>query len=174
MKITTWCGSVIETQDYGWTVWLRWIQGWVTAGWRPFAFQCRARERERTGSGGAWGATLGWIALGFVATIIALSLIGCGDQRQPDDEMPSIATCIDYETYMVSVDEDVVPSLVPAPFGVRIVVDPTFHPFMGASYPVPGGRMVWNVWVFRWYDGDHLGAIGRVGDSDVCRWYQPR
>lgn len=47
MVLTTWCGSKVDTRDYRWTVWLRWAQGWLTAGWRPMAFRLRARERRR-------------------------------------------------------------------------------------------------------------------------------
>ena len=105
--------------------------------------------------------------------VAGLWLVGCGDNATPDVDLPRSAPCVTYESLMVSVDDgDIVPSIVPAPAGVRIVVDASIQPFMGSSYPVPGGRMVWNVWVFRWYDGDHTGAIGRA-DGVMCRWYDP-
>jgi hypothetical protein len=177
MRLTTWCGSVIDTSERKWTIWLRWLEGWLRAGWRPLGIASRAKERQqRTG----WpypvliateiGRVVAAIAL---VLVVAILLVGCGDNQYPQPDFPRTARCVEYESYMVSADEDVVPSLVPAPGGVRIIVDDDIRPFWGASYPVPGGRMVWNVWVFRWYDGDHLGTIGRVGDTEMCRWYDP-
>jgi hypothetical protein len=97
----------------------------------------------------------------------------CGDNVTTRDPLPVVLRCVDYEALMASVDDPpMIPSIVPAPVGVRIIVSAAFRPFAGASYPVPGGRMAWVVWVFRWYDGDHLGAIGQAED-DLCRWYDP-
>jgi hypothetical protein len=172
---------VIDTKEYRWNVWLRWLEGWLRAGWRPIGVVCRARDRHIRVGGQYRTLLIAEICrtLASALTVIALVavavflLVGCGDNRVLMEDLPRTAPCTDYEAYMVSVDEDVVPSLVPAPAGIRVVVDADFRPFMGSSYPVPGGRMVWNVWVFRWYDGDHLGAIGRVGDTTQCRWYEP-
>lgn len=33
MKLRTWCGSVIETRDYDWSVWWRWAEGWLRSWW---------------------------------------------------------------------------------------------------------------------------------------------
>lgn len=99
-------------------------------------------------------------------------LAACGDDVTVPD-FPDARPCTSYETMMISVDDAyVVPSIVPADAGIRIIVEASFQPFMGASYPVPGGRLIWNVWIFRWFDGEHLGAIGR-GAGDMCRWYPP-
>ena len=122
----------------------------------------------------------------FVTLVLGLWAGGCGDNLipVPDLPLPRQMTCIDFENDMVpaNLHDVVVPSLEPAPLGIRIIVDASFDPFMGSSYPVPGGRMVWNVWQYHWFDGDHLGAIGRVPDREVgdlvplggvCRWYDP-
>jgi hypothetical protein len=118
-----------------------------------------------------------------LAVLLAVSLLGCGDNLTAPEPFPRVAPCTQYEADFRSVDSDlVVPSLVPAPFGVRIIVDAHFDPFEGASVAVPGGRMAWRVWVYYWLDGDHLGTIGRVADKDVtgpvprggmCQWYDP-
>lgn len=106
-------------------------------------------------------------------TILAV-LAACGDNQGDAPNLPAEQSCLAYEAMMVSVDDVyAVPSIVPAPAGLRIVVDRDFQSFMGASYPVPGGRMVWNVWIFRWFDGEYIGAIGRLDGGDVCRWYSP-
>lgn len=103
----------------------------------------------------------------------SLMMVGCGDNDAAFPELPMSARCVDYEAMFASVDAPVeTPSIVPAQAGVRIIVRSDFVPFMGSSYPVPGGRMVWNVWIFRWYDGDHLGAIGRK-ENDLCEWDEP-
>ena len=106
---------------------------------------------------------------------IAVILSGCGDNLSPDplppDPLPVTAPCLDFERTIRQVDDPFeVPSIVPAPAGVRVVVDGAFRPFIGSSYAVPGGRLAWSTWVYRWFDGDHLGAIGRVDDA-TCRWY---
>jgi len=111
-----------------------------------------------------------------------LALTGCGDNLPGPEAFLRQAACTDFEADMLPADAElVVPSIVPAPLGVRIVVAPDFDPFMGSSVAVPGGRMAWSVWVYHWTDGDHLGAIGRVADTGgavprggVCRWYDPR
>lgn len=110
-------------------------------------------------------AVYAWAALFISGTLM---LGGCSSEPLP---MPRTALCVDYEALMVPAGDMVVPSLTPASAGVRVVVDDDIQPFMGASYPVPGGRMVWFVWIFRWYDGDHLGALGRLDGGDTCRWY---
>jgi hypothetical protein len=102
---------------------------------------------------------------------LALCLAGCGDNLSVVDQLPSVSPCLDFEGAIRQVDDPLeVPSLVPAPAGVRAVVDAEFRPFIGASYAVPGGRLAWSTWVYHWFDGDHLGAVGRVDDT-VCRWY---
>lgn len=106
--------------------------------------------------------------------VVLAVLAACGDNQGSPPDLPVEQSCLSYEALMVSVDDVYsVPSIVPAPAGVRIIVDRDFQPFMGSSYPVPGGRMVWNVWIFRWFDGEYIGALGRVADGDVCRWYAP-
>jgi len=127
------------------------------------------------------------ILLVGVTMLVTLVLNGCGDNLPGPDAFLRQAACVDFEAEMRPADvELVVPSIVPAPLGVRIVVASDFDPFMGASTPVPGGRMAWNAWIYHWTDGDYLGAIGRVADADitrtgatvprggVCRWYDPR
>jgi hypothetical protein len=120
-----------------------------------------------------------WIAL--LATGLFLQT-GCGvDTAAPP--LPRVMPCIAFEALWRAHDADLeVPSMQPAPFGVRIIVDASFDPFEGSSVPVPGGRMVWKNWVWHWFDDDHLGAIGRVPDQQavgpvpiggVCRWYDP-
>jgi hypothetical protein len=210
MRLTTWCGSVIDTRDRHWTIWFLWLQGWILAGWRPSAFRVRARERRaevdrlkfsaspivRIAGGyhisgpaqppyrpwravaGALGVGLGVLLLSFVVGLGILFLSGCGvDTAREIPPFPWEAKCVTYQRYFVSVDPkdaDVMPAIAPAgPLGIRIIVDDDFHPFTGSSYPVPGGRMVWNVWTFRWYDGDRLGAIGRINNTERCRWYPP-
>ena len=110
-----------------------------------------------------------------IALAVACLLSGCGDNLRPDQDAPSdlpmTDLCFDFEAVIRQVDDPIeVPSLVPAATGVRVVVDADFRPFIGASYVVPGGRLAWSAWVYRWLDGDHLGAIGRVDDT-LCRWY---
>lgn len=134
--------------------------------------------------------SLQWILTALAALVMSpmlllapLALGGCGDNQTCLEPLPRVAPCVQFEADIRGVDEDlVVPSIVPADFGVRIIVDADFTPLMGSSYPVPGGRMVWNVWVYHWLDGDHLGAIGRVPDvqvvgpiprGGVCQWYDP-
>jgi hypothetical protein len=128
------------------------------------------------------------IVVGMAVMVAALA--ACGDNLPgPGDAGGFLhqAACTDFEADMLPADAElVIPSIVPAPLGVRIMVSADFDPFMGASAPVPGGRMAWNVWVYHWTDGDYLGAIGRVADADiirggaavprggVCRWYAPR
>lgn len=109
-----------------------------------------------------------------IAALVFILFASCGDDVNGSvQDLPVEAPCLTYEAMMVSVDDPYeVPTIVPAPVGVRIIVDSNFDPFMGASYPVPGGRMVWSVWIFRWFDGEHIGAIGRA-DDDACRWYAP-
>jgi hypothetical protein len=130
-------------------------------------------------------AMTAWVALilSIWATVAVGWLSGCVPECLELPPLPREAPCVQYEAATRSVDAElVVPSIVPAPFGVRIIVDEDFNPFGGSSYPVPGGRMVWNVWVYHWHDGDYLGAIGRVPDDQVsgpvprggmCRWYDP-
>ncbi len=119
----------------------------------------------------------------LLGLVLGLGGVGCGDNLSIPEPFPRVAPCVQYEADFKSVDADlVVPSLVPAPHGIRIIVHASFNPFMGASVPVPGGRMVWRVWVYHWVDGDYLGTIGRVPDADVqgpvprggmCQWYDP-
>lgn len=119
---------------------------------------------------------------GIVAVLFAILVSGCLDAEAPCDEpLPSEMPCTTFEAmFRPERGPVVVPSVVPAPWGVRVVVDPHFDPYVGSSAPVPGGRMAWSVWVFRWWDGDHLGTIGRVPDpprpppiGGTCRWYSP-
>lgn len=123
----------------------------------------------------AWTAALIVGVIRNIAPAAAvLSMTGCMDDTPPCD-MPRYESCSYYMAIMRSVDYPVeAPSLTPADFGVRIIVEPDFNPLMGSSYPVPGGRLVWNVWMFHWYDGDHMGTVGRVGDTLQCRWFDPR
>jgi len=119
----------------------------------------------------------------IIVLVTGLWSAGCGDNVFVDPPRPRVMSCVDFENDMLIYDEEVViPSIEPAPFGVRIIVDASFDPFMGSSYPVPGGRMVWNAWIYHWFDADYLGAIGRVPDRDVagvvprggmCQWYDP-
>lgn len=112
----------------------------------------------------------------WIALLVVGVLTGCGDNELPDEPLPQVQPCVIFETFMLADEPDVeapVPSLTPAPFGTRIIVDHDFQSFMGSSAQVPGGRLAWVVWVYHWYDGDHLGAIGRVGDTVACRWYEP-
>lgn len=83
----------------------------------------------------------------------------------PANVLPERTSCRYFDTLMS------IGHLRPAPFGVRAIVDHDYDPYMGASYPVPGGRMTWNVWVL---DDAHLGAVGRVDRTDLCRWYAAR
>jgi hypothetical protein len=117
--------------------------------------------------------------------LVVLTLAGCGDNllgpTASAGDFLHQAACTDFEAEMLPATADlVIPSIVPAPLGVRIVVASDFDPFMGSSTPVPGGRMAWSVWIYHWDDGDYLGAIGRIPDADtvprggVCRWYDPR
>lgn len=72
MRLTTWCGSVIETRDYGPGIWFRWASGWLRAGWRPSAFRSRAAERE----GHRSSRTRTWITLVAIAVLaIAYAVI---------------------------------------------------------------------------------------------------
>ncbi len=127
---------------------------------------------------------LGWFCIILLAaTTIVASLAGCavGDNLPGPSSamvpMPREALCTQFEADMRpalgDLDDLVVPSITPAPAGIRIIVDIHFDPFMGSSTPVPGGRLVWNVWIYHWLDGDHLGAIGRVNNTTTCRWYDP-
>jgi len=113
-------------------------------------------------------------AHGLSVAAIAVLLIACGDNTlpaMPTDPLPSVAPCLDFEEAIRQVDDPIeIPSLVPASAGARAVVDSDFRPFIGASYAVPGGRLAWSTWVYHWFDGDHLGAVGRV-DETMCRWY---
>jgi hypothetical protein len=123
-------------------------------------------------------AWLGPVALVYTwsAFLIAgaLALGGCATDPWSSPDLPRTGPCAAYESQIVSVDVDVTPSITPAPKGIRIIVpDSDFRPLMGASWPVPGGRMVWVVWLYRWYDGDHIGTIGRLGDTSMCQWYDP-
>jgi len=117
-----------------------------------------------------------WLA----ALVVELMLLtGC--LSAPDVPFPDQEPCVTYEAAMAPAGTTTTYSMSPAPLGVRIIVDDTFYPFMGASTPVPGGRMAWSVWVYHWDDGNHLGAIGRLIDDDfedvprggMCRWYDP-
>jgi hypothetical protein len=122
-----------------------------------------------------WTAAL---IIGVVKRVTAaatvLGMVGCMDDVPPC-EIPRYESCAYYMSLMTSVDNGAeAPSITPADFGVRIIVAPDFHPLMGSSYPVPGGELVWNVWTFHWYDGDYMGAIGRIDDSLQCRWFEPR
>lgn len=175
MRLTTWCGSVIETREYGRGVWLLWLQGWLRAGWRPLGIVCRARDRQ-VQSGRSYRVLVALETARVMAVVIgvlfaAYLLAGCGADPRFMPDFPREAPCLDYEAFMVTADQDVVPSIAPAPAGTRAVVDRDFWPFRGVFYPVPGGVMVSDVSVFRWYDGDHLGAIGRVIETGMCRWY---
>ena len=115
----------------------------------------------------------GRVAAVAIVALGAMGWAGCLNKDTDIPPIPAVAPCVNYEAMMVSVDDPyTIPSIIPADFGVRIIVDRNIQPFMGASYPVPGGRMVWNVWILRWFDGEHLGAIGR-GDDDACQWYGP-
>ncbi len=127
----------------------------------------------------AWTLKLSlWMLL-----LAGCSCTGCavGDNDGPAFNASELAApCTLFEARIVPAGHDTeVPSIEPAPLGVRIVVDAKFDPFMGASSPVPGGRMVWSVWIYHWYDGDYLGAIGRVPDANddprggMCQWYEP-
>lgn len=116
--------------------------------------------------------------LAFSALLLAIA--ACGDDLVAPPPFPWTGPCTQFVADMRGVDDDeVIPSIAPADLGVRIIVDADFDPLMGASVAVPGGRMVWSVWVYRWFDGDHLGAIGRVPDAGVvprggmCQWYDP-
>jgi hypothetical protein len=177
MRLTTWCGSVIETREYGRGIWLQWLEGWIRAGWRPIGIVCRARDRQ-TQTGRSYRVSVALEiarALAFLVGVLLMAylLVGCSEGARPMPDLPREAPCLDYKAFMVPADQDIVPSIVPAPVGVRIVVDRDFWPFTGIFYPVPGGVMVSDVSVFRWYDGDHLGAIGRVIETGMCRWYAP-
>jgi hypothetical protein len=118
---------------------------------------------------------LSFVGMVYVWTLsLILGMASCMDDPDPTP-FPREETCEAYLGNMRSVDDVVVvPSLTPANFGVRIIVAPDFNPLEGSSYPVPGGRLVWNVWIYHWTDGDHMGAVGRIEDTDMCRWYGPR
>lgn len=49
MRLVTWCGDVIDTREYSWTIWFRWAIGWVRVGWTRDAAVWRANERRRRG-----------------------------------------------------------------------------------------------------------------------------
>lgn len=123
------------------------------------------------------GATVyGWM----IALVVGLWMFtGCMVSMSapfPDEE-----PCVVYQDAMMVPGPSMPRKMTPAPFGVRIIVDASFDPFVGASQPVYGGRLAWSVWVYHWDDGDHLGAIGRLPDADfdtvprggMCRWYDP-
>jgi len=117
-----------------------------------------------------WAAALVVAVSRMIASgIVVASVSGC-----VHEDFPRTESCAYYMSLMRPVDERVeVPSLTPADFGIRIVVASDFEPLMGSSYPVPGGRMVWNVWIMHWYDRDRMGAVGRLGDSTECQWFDP-
>jgi hypothetical protein len=124
----------------------------------------------------AWTITL---VLGVARCVpraeLVIGVTACVDAG-PCSVMPRYESCAFYMDLMRSdrrLDSEP-PSIEPAEFGIRIIVDRDFNPLMGSSYQVPGGSLVWNVWKFRWYDGDHMGAIGRVGDSLQCQWFDPK
>jgi hypothetical protein len=121
----------------------------------------------------AWITALIVGVVKHLPAVAALSMTGCMDDISC--EMPTYESCTFYMSLMRSVDDPgETPSLTPADFGVRIIVDTDFNPLMGSSYPVPGGRIAWNVWTFHWYDGPHLGAVGRINDSLQCHWFGPK
>lgn len=121
--------------------------------------------------------TFGMLVYLWSAVFVIGALVGCGDNPLPGEEVPEfevVQPCTSFEAVtMPWWVTDVVPSMTPADFGVRIIVASDFRPFEGSSYPVPGGRMAWVVWVYHWYDGDRLGAVGRIGDTTDCKWYEP-
>ena len=49
MILTTWCGDRIDTKDYDWTIYVRWVVGWVRVGWTRDARVWRRNERRRRG-----------------------------------------------------------------------------------------------------------------------------
>jgi hypothetical protein len=120
--------------------------------------------------------TFGVLVYAWSALFVAGALAGCGDNHipEPDPDLVTVQPCTDFEADILPWESsDVVPSITPADLGVRIIVPTDFDPFFGASYSVPGGRMAWSVWVYHWYDGDHLGTIGRLNGSTTCMWYAP-
>lgn len=46
MRLTTWSGSVIETKDYGASVWWRWALGWVRRWWWLARLHYHRRRRR--------------------------------------------------------------------------------------------------------------------------------
>jgi hypothetical protein len=109
----------------------------------------------------AWGALL-------VAGAILLN--GCVAAA----ESPRLeGSCDQYVADMMTAPPRV-PSLERAAFGVRVVVAADFQDFQGVSFPITTGRLVMEPWVYHWFDGDHLGALGIDHDQpDLCRWYEP-
>lgn len=111
-------------------------------------------------------AVYAWALLLVVGVLL---LQGCVDGPGP---LPLEATCAAYRADM---DQPAgsVPSLERAPFGVRIVVAPDFQDFAAVAWPLPTGTLVMEPWIYHWFDGDHLGAIGRGAEPGDCRWYVP-
>lgn len=97
----------------------------------------------------------------------ALMLNGCASLE--DEPFPSAAPCADYEADMVA-PAGQIPTLSRAPFGVRFVAPADFAALVGPTYPLATGTLVMEVWVYHWFDGDHVGAVGRTS-SGGCRWY---
>lgn len=101
-------------------------------------------------------------------TLLALCLGACVTMTSDDvadDVMLSDAPCSYFDALIDS------GSIIPV--DLEIMVDAEFVGYGGASYPVPGGRMVERAMV---HYGD-LGAIGRIVLTDGtateswCRWY---
>lgn len=119
--------------------------------------------------------TCGFLVYLWTALLCLGIAAGCGDnlQADPTEPFPRLQPCGDFLAAVRHVDAELeVPSMTPATLGVRIIVADDFLAFDGASSPVPGGQLAWRVWVYHWFDGDYLGAVGIAGDG-MCRWYDP-
>ena len=103
--------------------------------------------------------------------LLALLFGACVTQASVDDSgltaPPGDAPCVYYDSL---IDQGTI-----IPIDLEIMVDSSFVGYGGASYPVPGGRMVERSMVML----GQLGAIGRIvltdgtADQPWCRWYSP-
>lgn len=46
MRLTTWCGSTIETNERPWSHIAKWALGWVRLGWTSLGRQLRREARQ--------------------------------------------------------------------------------------------------------------------------------
>jgi len=124
-----------------------------------------------------------WSAVFIVG---ALACCGCEfEDSAPADGAAAIVASAPFSSVAVQSCDDfgkailpwvatpTVPSITPATYGIRMIAPTDFDPFFGASFLVPGGRLVWVVWIYHWYDGDHMGSIGRMSGGTTCMWYDP-